>query len=57
MYSIQTFGAALAGAFAGAVAASKFAGMEHFGKTGKGHICLQDHGDEVAYRNIKIRKL
>jgi hypothetical protein len=39
------------------VAASKFADMEHFGKTGKGHICLQDHGDEVAYRNIKIREL
>jgi glucose/arabinose dehydrogenase len=39
------------------VAASKFAGMERFGKTGKGHICLQDHGDEVAYRNIKVREL
>lgn len=39
------------------VAASKFAEMERFGKTGKGHICLQDHGDEVAYRNIKVREL
>ena len=34
---------------------SKFASMAGFGKQTKGHICLQDHGDEVAYRNIKIR--
>ncbi|MBX3423930.1 MAG: PQQ-dependent sugar dehydrogenase [Pirellulaceae bacterium] len=39
------------------VAESKFAKMKKFGKTGKGHICLQDHGDRVAYRNIKIRRL
>lgn len=39
------------------VAASKFAEYKNFGKTGKGHICLQDHGDQVAYRNIKIREL
>ena len=34
---------------------SKFKDMQGFGKQTKGHICLQDHGDEVAYRNIKIR--
>jgi hypothetical protein len=39
------------------VAKSKFAKMAGFGKQTKGHICLQDHGDEVAYRNIKIRVL
>jgi glucose/arabinose dehydrogenase len=39
------------------VAASKFAQYANFGKTGKGHICLQDHGNWVAYRNIKVREL
>jgi glucose/arabinose dehydrogenase len=39
------------------VAKSKFANMEGFGSMGKGHICLQDHGDLVAYRNIKIREI
>ena len=40
-----------------AVANSKFADMEGFGAAGEGHICLQDHGDRVAFRNIKVRKL
>jgi glucose/arabinose dehydrogenase len=39
------------------VAASKFAAMPKFGKTPRGHLCLQDHGDEVAFRSIKIREL
>ena len=39
------------------VAKSKFAKFPGFGKAGKGHICLQDHGNEVAFRNIKIRVL
>jgi glucose/arabinose dehydrogenase len=39
------------------LAASKFAKMDGFGAAGEGHICLQDHGDLVSYRNIKIREL
>lgn len=36
---------------------SKFKDMEGFGMTRKGHIALQDHGDHVWFRNIKIREL
>ncbi len=39
------------------VANSKFATWEKFGKLACGHIALQDHGDKVWYRNIKIQKL
>jgi hypothetical protein len=39
------------------LAKSKFAKMPGFATTAKGHICLQDHGDVVAFRNIKIRVL
>jgi len=37
------------------VAASKFKDKPGFAKAAKGHICLQDHGNVVAFRNIKIR--
>lgn len=36
---------------------SKFQGWEGFGKSRTGKIGLQDHGDIVAYRNIKIKSL
>ncbi|NNK19772.1 MAG: DUF1080 domain-containing protein, partial [Flavobacteriaceae bacterium] len=39
------------------VSASKFEGWPGFGKFHTGKIGLQDHGDVVAYRNIKIKKL
>lgn len=39
------------------VAGSKFASMPGFGTFKAGRIALQDHGDEVWYRNIMIRKL
>lgn len=39
------------------VAKSKFKGYEDFGKATTGRICLQDHGNLVSFRNIKIRVL
>jgi hypothetical protein len=31
--------------------------MPGYGRIKKGHIALQDHGDKVWYKNIKIRQL
>ncbi|MCK5342755.1 MAG: DUF1080 domain-containing protein [Maribacter sp.] len=39
------------------IADSKFKQWGEFGKFATGKIGLQDHGDVVAYRNIKIREL
>jgi hypothetical protein len=39
------------------VAGSKFKQMPGFGTFHKGKIDLQDHGNEVWFRNIKIKKL
>jgi hypothetical protein len=39
------------------VAASKFKQWPLFGTFAKGHIALQDHGDKVWYRNIKVRAI
>ena len=39
------------------VKASKFKDDDRYGRVRKGSIGLQDHGDLVAFRNIKIRAL
>jgi Domain of Unknown Function (DUF1080) len=40
-----------------AIAKSKFKGIERFGKPQQGLFLLQDHGDAVCYRNVKVRAL
>jgi cytochrome c len=39
------------------VSQSKFASMPRYGQSKTGRICLQDHGDAVAYRNVRVRRL
>lgn len=39
------------------IAGSKFKTWNGFGTFSKGHIALQDHGDKVWYKNIKLRQL
>ncbi|QDT61139.1 Soluble aldose sugar dehydrogenase YliI precursor [Stieleria bergensis] len=39
------------------VAKSKFAKFKGFGEATEGHICLQDHGNLVSFRNIKVRRI
>jgi len=43
--------------FKALVAGSKFKGWEGFATFKSGKIALQDHGDEVWYRNIMIKEL
>jgi hypothetical protein len=40
-----------------ALAKSKYAPIPWFATRRAGHVVLQDHGDEVYYRNIRIREL
>lgn len=39
------------------VAENKFKAWPIYGKAARGHIVLQDHGDLVAFRNIRIKDL
>lgn len=43
--------------FKALVARSKYAVYPGFASAPKGHILLQDHGDEVWFRNIKVREI
>lgn len=40
-----------------AVAGSKFKNVKDFGYRHMGHVLLQDHQDEVHYRNLRIKRL
>jgi hypothetical protein len=40
-----------------AIASSKFKTVPNFGKPKRGHILLQDHGNAICFRNLKIRDL
>jgi Domain of Unknown Function (DUF1080) len=39
------------------VRATKFAQLPQYGRAPRGHIVLQDHGDAVWYRNIRVKPL
>jgi type 1 glutamine amidotransferase len=45
------------GRWKGLVESSKFNSMPDFGMSPAGHIVLQDHGDDVWFRNLRVRSM
>ena len=43
--------------FKALVQQSKFRNTKGYGEVASGHILIQDHGDKVSYKNIKIKEL
>ena len=41
--------------FKARISGSKYKDFAFFGNDHKGHILLQDHGDEVSFKNIRVR--
>jgi hypothetical protein len=44
-------------AFRELVAKSKYKSIPGFGELPDGHILLQDHGNKVSFKNIKLREI
>ena len=39
------------------IAKSKYAEWSEYGKIDQGHIILQDHGDQISFRNLMLKEL
>ena len=43
-------------AFKALVEKSKYEKWDNFGRLSEGNILLQDHGDKVSFKNIKVKE-